>query len=59
MESLNEESRIRPLNIKDQNLYSVAKTPKIPAFDENLDDYFALRGMLLFRDGREINGPPI
>ena len=38
MERLNEAGRIRPINIKDQNLYSVAKTPKIPPFDENLDE---------------------
>ena len=30
--------RIRPINSKDQNSYSVANTPKIPAFDENLDE---------------------
>ena len=38
MERLNEEGRIRPINNKDQNSYSVAKTPKIPAFDENRDE---------------------
>ena len=36
MERLNEEGWI--INIKDQNSYSVAKTPKIPAFDENRDE---------------------
>ena len=38
MERLNEEGRIRPITIKDQNSYSVAKTPKISAFDENRDE---------------------
>ena len=37
MERLTEEGKIRPINSKDQNSYSVAKTPKIPAFDENRD----------------------
>ena len=38
MERLNEEGRIRPINIKNQNLYSEAKTP---AFDENLDEMYS------------------
>ena len=38
MERLNEEGRIRPINVKNQNLYSVAKTP---AFDENLDEMYS------------------
>ena len=38
MERLNEEGRIRPMNSKDQISYSVAKTPKIPAFDESWDE---------------------
>ena len=63
MERLNKESRIRPIIIKDQNSCNVAKTPRIPAFDENqmrwIRIYFALRGMLLLRVRREINGLPI
>ena len=38
MESLNEKGRIWPMIIKDQNSYSVSKTYKIPAFDENQND---------------------
>ena len=38
MKRLNEEGIIRPIHIKEQNLYSVVKTPKIPAFDENIDE---------------------
>ena len=37
MERLTESGRIRPINGKDQNCYSVAKTKK-PAFDENWDE---------------------
>ena len=42
MERLTEEVRIRPINDEDQNCYSVAKTTKIPSFDENwveMDSY--------------------
>ena len=57
------EGRIRPINSKDQNSCSVPNTLKIPTFDENLDEmdsyFFALKGMLLLRDGRQINGLPI
>ena len=38
MERLTEEGRIRLINSKDQNCSSVAKTPKIPAFDENQNE---------------------
>ena len=38
MERLNEEGKFRPINIEDQSSCNVAKTPKIPAFDENRDE---------------------
>ena len=38
MERLTDEGRIRSTNSKYQNSYSVAKTPKIQAFDENPDE---------------------
>ena len=38
MERLTGEGRIRPINGKDQNCCSVAKTTKIPVFDENWDE---------------------